>query len=222
MPSPPLIKPKASIWLRSNTSIWRNMDDVRAACAGKPVKISGLTLDLMDCQLVGTKLPQPKNDQDENSVPLRINIDGFTLRNGSTRSIPGGILFRGKGLTFADLIFLDVGEDAISNVMDDSPDATVIGCEAWGASDKSYQFNDARGLTFAGNLAVGGITGVRIQKKATKFKNIKTRRIQNNRFINCDTAWNLSGGVTVIARGTKYTGVKTRWVQNTGASHQEL
>jgi len=193
------------------------MQDVRRACNGKPVRIHGTTLDLQGCQLVGTKLPRPDNDQDEDSAALRIAIDGFRLQSGSVRGIPGGIIFRGDALRFAHLTFLDIGEDGLSNIMDQAPDASVVSCSFYGASDKSLQLNDARGLTMIKCTIVGGITGCRLQKKATKYKGIKTRTISGNRFVGCDTAWNLSGGVTATESGTRYEGVRTKVVANTGA-----
>ncbi len=214
----PVFKPRASIFLTSEkASIWRTMDDVVKACKGKPVKISGTVLDLNDCQIVGTKLPQPKNDDDEGSIPLRINIPGFTLCHGSTRGIPGGILFREKGARFLDLLFLDIGEDGLSNIMDDSEDAIIRGCSFWGASDKSVQLNDARGLIFEKNDIHGGITGVRLQKKATKYQNIKTRSLVYNRFFDVDTAWNCSGAVLAKGLENQYHNVRLRVKASSGA-----
>ena len=193
------------------------MEDVRQACKGKPVKITGTTLDLQGCQIVGTRLPQPDNDQDEDSAALRIAIDGFRLQSGSARGIPGGIIFRGDALRFIGLTFLDIGEDGLSNVMDQAPDSYVASCSFFGASDKSLQINDARGLTLLRCTIAGGITGCRLQKKATRYKDIKTRLISGMRFVGCDTAWNISGGVTATESGTKYEGVRTKVVANSGA-----
>lgn len=207
---PPVIKPRATIWLNSTTNTWPNMEAVIRACKGKPVKISGTTLDLNGCQISGTKLPQPDNEDDEGAVPLRINIKGFTLKNGSIRGIPGGIIFRRENASFLDLVFLDVGEDAISNILDDSPNATIKGCSFWGASDKQIQMNDARGLTLDNNEIHGGITGARLQKRNGKYKKPKTKSVKNNKFFNVDTAFNLSGDIQVTASGNIYSGVKTR------------
>lgn len=215
----PTIKPKGIIYINGDTDNWRDMDDVVKACKGKPVKIFGKTLDLQDCQINGSKLPQPDNEDDENSAPLRISIPGFTLKNGSTRRLPGGIVFRKKGLTFRNLVFLDVGEDAISNIVDDSEDSSVIDCQAFGASDKSYQFNDGRGLTFYGCLAVGGITGVRIQESKTKYKGSRTKKVGKNRFVNVDTAYNINGGIIVDALPSTYEGVRLKWKAGGGAKH---
>lgn len=214
--SAPTIKPKATIWLSLKTANWRSMDDVRRACAGKPVKITGTTLDLQGCQIAGTKLPKPKNENSEDSEPLRISIPRFTLENGSARGIPGGILMRETNVSVLNLIILDIGEDGLSNIMDDTPNMTVRNVRCFGASDKSFQFNDARGLTFVGNYVEGGITGVRLQKKATKYDGIKTKLVANNQFVRVDTAWHLAGGVTVVATGSKYERVNTRWVKNDG------
>jgi hypothetical protein len=206
---PPILKPKATIFLTLSTDTWTSMADVVKACKGKPVKITGTTLDLQDCQISGSKLPQPDDENDENSAPLRINITGFTMRNGSIRKIPGGIVFRKPSQTYRNLIFLDTGEDAISNIMDDSPDSTIRDCWFFGASDKSVQMNDARGLTFTHNIVVGGVTGIRIQKKATRHKAIKPRKIEGNTFINVDTAHHLAGPVEAVIGETTYENVNT-------------
>ena len=214
---PPRITPKAKILLTEENSNWRTIEDVRRAVKGKPVKLSGNALDLNGCQISGQMLPKPSDDQDEGSAALRISIDGFRLSNGSVKGVPGGIIFKGDGLEFHNLSFLDIGEDALSNVCDRAPNADVINCQFFGASDKSGQFNDARGLTLVGNLFVGGITGCRLQKKATKYKGIKTRLVKGNKFIGCSTAWNISGGVQVCESGTVYENVNTKVVSNSGA-----
>lgn len=216
--SAPTITPKATIWLSLKNNTWKDMDDVRDACRGKPVLISGNTLDLKGCQICGTKLPKPDNDQDENSVPLRINIPGFTLKNGSVRGIPGGIVGRKERHVYLDLVFLDIGEDALSNVLDDSPDWVVRKCRFFGANDKSLQANDARNITVEECEFNGGITGCRLQKKGGKYKKPRTKSIKNNVFNGCDTAWNISGEIQVVASGNKYNRVDQRVVKNTGAT----
>lgn len=213
----PVIKPTASIYPTTKTATWKNMDDVRAACKGKPVEITGNVLDLKGCQIVGTKLKY-YGENDERNEPLRINIPGFTMKKGSLRKMPNGVLFRGAKQRYEDLVFLDIGEDALSNVMDESPDAVVKRCKFYGASDKSGQFNDARGITIEGCEFNGGITGVRLQKKGGKHKMPKTKSIRNNVFNGCDTAWNISGEIQVVASGNKYNGVNTKVVKNTKAT----
>lgn len=219
--SPPKIVPKFTIFLTTKTNTWNDMDDVRLACKGKAVRISGTTLDLMGGQISGSKLPQPDNEDDEDSVPLRTRIPGFTLMNGSVRGIPGGIVFREKGCTFTDLIFLQIGEDALSNIVDDSPNSAIKRCSFFGASDKSGQWNDARNLVVEDCLFVGGITGCRIQKSSTKYKGIKVKSFKRNRFVSCDTAVNCSGGVTMTAENCKYEDVRLHGKESNGASFIE-
>jgi len=213
----PKIKPKATLFLTQKNNTWRTMADVIEAFKGKPVKISGTVVDLQGCQISGSKLPKPKNKQDEDAIPLRTRIPGFTLKNGSVRAIPGGIVAREKGCTFFNLTFLETGEDCLSNVVDDSEDFTIKDCRAFGASDKSFQCNDARGLVFEGNTVSGGITGIRIQKTDTKFDNIKTKSIKGNKFVNVDTAFNCSGGVTAVIVDTVYDNVRLKVKTSNGA-----
>jgi hypothetical protein len=213
--------PPPSIYLTKETVNWNSMDDAAAACQGKPVSISGKTLDLKGCTLRGDRLPHPKDRQDETALPLRIRIPGFTLKNGSIRDIPGGIWCRGRGITLSQLLFSEIGEDACSNDMDTSPDWSVLNCQFNGATDKSIQANDGRGLSLRNNTITGGITGVRIQKKATKFKNSTTRLLANNKFINCQTAWNIAGGIIARAAENSYKNVREIWVKDSGATYIE-
>ncbi len=214
--TPPVIKPAALIYPVTKTATWKDMDDVRMACKGKPVKITGTTLDLQGCQIIGTKL-KSYGENDERNEPLRINIPGFTMKNGSLRKMPGGVVFRKPKQSYLNLDFLDVGEDALSNIKDDSPDATIRHCRCYGASDKSFQLNDADGLTFENNYATGGITGVRLHTKESKNKAAKTRSVKNNTFEQIETGFNISGKITVVLSGNKYIKVGKKVVSSNGA-----
>lgn len=212
--SPPKLIPRATIYITPATDTWSDMDDVLRACKGKPVIIKGKTLDLNGCQINGRKLPQPKDDQDESSAPLRINIPGFTLKNGSADRIPGGLVMRKKGVTVQKLIFLNIGEDGVSNVMDDSENMSILSCTFYGARDKSIQMNDGRGLTLEDNEVHGGETGIRIQKTGSKYKTLRTRSIKKNRLLGCHTGFNISGGITVIDAGNTFENVDLHWKVN--------
>lgn len=215
--STPQITPKATIYITLSTDVWTSMDDVAKACKGKPVSIKGTTLDLKGCQLNGSRLPQPKDDQDESSAPLRINIPGFILKNGSVRKIPGGLVMRKKGVTVEKVVFLETGEDAISNVMDDSENMTIRHCRFYGARDKAVQMNDARGLVLEDNEFEKGTTGARIQKTGSKYKKLRTKSVKRNRFVDVDTAFNVSGGIVMTESGNTFVGVNTRFKVNNGA-----
>lgn len=219
---PPTLKPTKIISLSPKLAEWNDMEDVRAALKGQPVTISGTTVDLRDCQIKGNKFPKPKDDQDENSVPIHIRINKFTLKNGSISGIPGGIVFKGDKVTFSDLTFVDIGEDALSNMMDQSPNSSVINCKFYNSGgDKSLQLNDARGAIIKNSFFTGGITAIRLQKKATKIKGIKTKEVSGNTFEDVDTAFNIAGGVKVVASGNTYKNVKHRWINDSGATHDE-
>jgi hypothetical protein len=146
-----------------------------------------------------------------------VNIPGFTMKNGSLRKMPGGLIFRKPKQSYLDLVFLDVGEDALSNIRDDSPDATIKRCSCYGASDKSFQLNDADGLTFEDNYATGGITGARLHTKESKNKAAKTKSVKNNTFEQIETGWNISGKITVVLSGGKYIKVTKKIVSGNGA-----
>lgn len=214
---PPKITPRATIFLKEGMITWSSMEDVKRSLKGKPVIIEGTKVNLNDCQLSGSKLPQPKNQDDENSVPLRVRIPGFQLFNGSIRKIPGGIVGREKGCKFFDLILLDIGEDGLSSIVDDSENWTVKNVRGYGASDKTFQFNDVRGLVFENNEAHGGITGVRFQESKTKYDDIRTKSVKGNKFFDVDTAYNISGGAIVTVIGGEYNNVRLRVKTSNGA-----
>lgn len=216
----PEVKPTAKVKIPKDKADWQSMEDVAAVLKGKGnIEIKGKSVNLNGAQLVGTSLKKYSDPQDERNQPLRIKIPGFKLYNGSTYAIPGGILFSAPDNTYTDLIFLKMGEDAISNLMDQAPNATVKDCEGYGATDKTYQFNDADGLVFSNNLATGGITGVRLQKTGAKTKNPQVKEFRNNRFVDTRTGVNASGGVKVkIDSSNKFENVGEKWSASNGAS----
>ncbi len=219
----PDVNPTVKVKIPKDKAEWHSMEDVAAALKGKGnIEIKGTNVNLNGAQLVGTSLKKYSDPQDERNQPLKIKIPGFHLHNGSTLSIPGGIVFSAPGNTYSNLIFLKMGEDALSNIMDQAPDATVRDCEGYGATDKTYQFNDADGLTFTGNLATGGITGVRLQKTGARTKNPRTKEFRNNRFVDTRTAINASGGVKVkLGSGNKFENVVEKWSASNGATVTE-
>lgn len=219
----PDIKPTVKVKIPKDKAEWTSMEDVAAVLKGKGrIEIKGTTVDLNGAQLVGTSLKKYDDPQDERNQPLKVKIKGFKLVDGSTYAIPGGIVFSAPNNTYSDLIFLRMGEDALSNIMDTAPDATVTNCEGYGATDKTYQFNDADGLVFNNNLATGGITGVRLQKTGAKTKNPKVKEFRNNRFVDTRTGVNASGNVKVrIDSSNKFENVASKWETSNGASVSE-
>lgn len=218
---PPEVTPKATIVLGAKNAVWDDMDDVREAMKGKPVIIKGTTLDLKGALVSGKKLKRYDDPNDERSQPILITIPKFTFRNGYLKDVPGGVVVKADNVTLENLISLNVGEDAFSSVVDKAANLTVRNCKAYGANDKSFQWNDARGLTFSHNYATGGITAVRIQKTDTKFKGIKTKELKNNTFEDVQTGWNVSGGATAVATGTKYLNVEKKSVTSNGGEFTE-
>jgi len=219
----PDIKPTAKVKIPKDKAVWTSMEDVAAVLKGKGnIQIKGTDVNLNGAQLVGTSLKKYGDPQDERNQPLKIKIAGFKLHNGSTDAFPGGIVFSAPRNTYSNLVFLRMGEDALSNIMDEAPDATVTGCSGYGSTDKTFQFNDADGLTFTGNLVTGGITGVRLQKTGAKTRNPKTKELRNNRFVDTRTAINASGNVTVrIGSGNKFENVVSKWETSNGATVTE-
>lgn len=219
--APPKYTPRTVIKLDPKKAEWNSMADVRAAFAGKPVRISGTTLDLNNCEISGAAFPKPKDPQDEGSAGIHARIPGFYLQNGYVTGVPGGIVCKGKGITVYDIQFRSIGEDALSNQVDETPGMRVLKSRFYngGGGDKSLQMNDGNAAEIRDCYFTGGITGARIQKKATRQRNKAT--VSGNTFDGVNTAWNIAGNVKVAASGNKYHGVTQRWVTDSGATFTE-
>lgn len=193
------------------------MKDVAEAFKGQPVKITGNKLDLNNTELSGNLFKQPKDRNDENAPGIHIRIDDFYLCNGYVRDFPGGIVVKGKGTTFYDLLFRGTSEDYLSNQVDNTPGMRVIKSRFYNSmGDKSLQLNDAEDAIVDECYFTGSTTGVRLQKKSGKDKNQKAT-VTGNTFEDVDTAWNISGTVKVKASKNTYKNVKTKWVANSGS-----
>lgn len=180
---------------------------------GPRATVRGKVIDLNGGKISGDKLKKPKDRNDEDAVALRIRIAGVTIKNGIIDRIPGGIVVGRDDCTFENLIFRNIGEDALSNNTDKSANMRVIGCTFLNDSggDKSAQWNDGRDGLARNNYFTGGITGIRVQESTGKAKNVKFRS-EGNVFRNVPTAHNVDGDTVVTARGNEYHNVQKRWV----------
>jgi hypothetical protein len=205
----PSVTPKYTVFLKGEPE-WKTMEDVKKDLKGSGAKIIGTTVDLAGGKISGAKLKHSANQNDEQSIGVKVRIDGFTLKRGMLEDLPGGIIVYAEDVTFEDLIVLKIGEDGLSNGRDVSPNTRIINCKLYGTAqnDKGIQLNDGRGAEIKNCFISGGITGARIQKKAAAKQN-GTATVTGNTFKNVDTAINCAGEVTVIFKNNKFEGVNT-------------
>lgn len=215
---PPKLDPPQTISL-TGEPVWNTMEDVKKA-VGSRGRISGKTLDLQGNAISGSKIKKPGSSQNENAIPLRIKIDGFTLKNGIVLKIPGGVVVKADNVTFEKLTFTDIGEDAVSTATDAAPGIRILNCKFYNSSkgDKSIQANDARNAVIDGNFITGGQTAVRLQESSSKSRNVKAT-VTGNTFEKVPTAVNVNGYTTVTASGNTYKEVAEKW---NGGSHTKI
>lgn len=211
---------KPPVSLKSNSTgviylvgepVWKDLGDVRKVLKGK-AQVQGNTLYLGGMTLSGKKMRHPSNSQDERSPALRVDIEGFTIRDGVVDDVPGGIILSGDNMRMIDLTFTNVGEDALSSIKDTAQGTVVRGCRFYNGKrgDKSLQLNDGRDTLTVSNYFTGGMTAMRLVESTSKNKNQKAQ-ILNNKFENVRTAVNVDGTTTVTASGNVYQNVFEKW-----------
>jgi len=207
-------KPTGSAIRLTGSPVWSSMRDVTKAVGSKGT-VSGNVLDLKGNILDGGGLKKPSNSQSEDAVPLKITIPGLTIRNGTIRSIPGGIVTTAKDLTVRKLVFLDIGEDALSTTGERASGLTVDQCRFYNdpAGDKSLQCNQAQGVTIRDSHFYSGITGVRLNKRSYNQK--AAVLITGSTFKGCETGINLAGATTLTVTDCKFD-VQKKWVIGEG------
>lgn len=209
-PKPPSDTPR--IYLSDDDLNWSSVDRIREALHGR-ANINGYTIDLGGKVLDGSRLTKPKDPQDEGATGIRLKLNGVKLVNGWVSGIPGGIKVFGKQCTFSRLIFINIGEDALSTVGQDAINVTIRSCEFWNdrKGDKSIQLNQALGAVISNVKVVGGITALRIQKASYGTSQVVVM-IDGIEFIGCATGMNIDGKATVRLHGAKFTNVKKKWI----------
>jgi len=156
--------------------------------------------------------------QDEDQEPLiRVRIP-LVIKNGFIRNNKDAVYFYVPDSGVERITWLNVGEDAVGTSKG-AYNFRAIDCEAINSrrtADKSFQFNEAKGLVVEDNVIKGGITGMRIGD--SKINSVSDRAyVRNNKFIDVDTAHNLSS-ITVEETGpSKYINVRLRWKHSNGS-----
>ena len=206
----PKVDPPSTIYL-SGEPVWRTLDDVKLATGSKG-KLIGNVLDLMGCAISGKRIKHPKNSQDEKSLPLRIYIKGFTIRNGIIRDIPGGIVLMSDNCKLQDLLFIDPGEDYVSTPKDSAQSTEITRCKFYNRNgDKAGQLNDARKAKVIDCYFTGGQTALRIQESTSKSRGV-TVTVTDCVFDDVPTGVNVDGYTTVTSSGNTFKGVAKKWV----------
>eukprot|EP00121_Abeoforma_whisleri_P014835 Awhi_evm1s13680 len=81
-------------------------------------------------------------NQDEDQKPLFFLKEGATLKNLIiTAPAADGVHIEGKNILVENVIWEDVGEDALSSKSNKDVSVTIRNCEAYKAEDKVFQFN---------------------------------------------------------------------------------
>lgn len=216
-PLPPAPKPPADapvIWLGDDDLQWDSMAAVKKALQGKCI-ISGNKVDLCGAVLLGSKITDPKNRQDENSKGIVISIPLFVLVRGWVVDVPGGIKVQSPNCRFSGLTFTRIGEDAISTTRQEATGLRITNCEFWNeGGDKSIQLNQALGAVLADVGINGGITGIRVQKAGWKMPQVIVMA-NGIRFRGLECGINIDGGATVRLGSPSWKNVRKQWVQGT-------
>lgn len=199
-------RPEKRIYLHKDRLVWRTMEDVRNAL-GASVKISGTTVDLKGAELNGGQLPKPKDPQNEKAVGVKIYVPGFTLKNGESRSVPGGYIAFVKNVTFLDVLFREPGEDFVSNQKNRSPGFRVINCgfeDTRQKADKATQINDGTDAVVEDCEYRGFETAVRIGESTGKNGDAL---VKDTTFDGSATAINVDGGTRLTLQNNTFTRV---------------
>lgn len=214
---PPKLEPKKTWYLSGSQPTWNDIQDAKKFLTG--ATWNNNTVDLKGNAVSGKKLKHPSNSQNENSIPLKIDINKFTITNGIFTDIPGGIVIKGRDNKLDGLTFTVSGEDFLSTQRSTSSKKDPIGltvkdCKFYndGGGDKSLQFNNADDVVVDGAYITGGITGIRLQESRDKKK--VSCVIKNTTFEKVDTAMNIAGNTTVTLSGNKYKSVNKQTVKS--------
>lgn len=165
-----------------------------------------LVLDGTGWVLDGSRLPG-KCDQNENNPPvLRIKRDKVILRNFEIRQSFNGIFTSNSNVIFENLFFSSICEDAINPSR--AKNVVIRNCRFQGAYDKTLQLNYCSNALVSGNTISGGINGIRFMGTIGK--------IENNVFLGCNTAIQVTKNGKAEVRGNSFSAVKTRYKTEEG------
>ena len=212
---PPTINPKYIVKLTGNPD-WSEISEINKALGGR-CKIVGKTVDLQGGCLDGSKLKKSADSQSEKNTPVKIRVEGLTLKNGYGRNLPGGLMVFSSNVTFENLIFTGTSEDFVSNAKDVSDNFSIIKCKFYNNSrgDKSLQSNGAVGLLVRDCYITGGITAIRIGESSSKRRG--EARVENCTIEGVPTFLNVDGKMKVYVKGNTLKNVGQKYVVKDGS-----
>lgn len=156
--------------------------------------------------------------QSETQEPLARVKMKLIIKNGFIRNNKDGIGFFNQDSGVEKITWLNVGEDAVATHKG-AFNFSAIDCEAMNSSkgDKSFQFNESKGLIVRGNTIRGDIAKRNENWRHPHHKPFDRSYVSTNKFINIDTAHNLSS-ITVEELGpSTYQNVRLKYKHGAGS-----
>lgn len=157
-------KPKKTILLR-------NIDDVHELLRIFPLSsmrtVSGrLILNLRGCIINGVHLNGDGGQGEKQEPLLDLKMQRVSIQNFFAKNVKESLRIFSPHCSIEGAHFLDVGEDAISN-MREAHHTMISGCSFLNSTsgDKSIQLNQGSHAVVSGCYISGGITGIRIGKE---------------------------------------------------------
>jgi len=179
-PNPPA--PPVQVINLSSGQVWDDMDDVRAAVGAK-AEVTGLTLDLKGADMMGV------------GEPLKIDIYGFTLKNGAIGNLP--LLVTGDNVTFKNVVFF---EPDITFIEGEAPGMSIVKCKFFLSSTVAVRVKNGRGFSFINSYLTANLgTGIEITGGGA--------RIEDSTFEYLDVAIK---GTNLTLKNNTYLGVKLK------------
>jgi hypothetical protein len=207
------------IYLSNNTNLnsTNDLKSLSAKISGSKVYYSSNykvdILDLGGAILDGSK-QKGDGSQNENQEPLFRATHSFILQNGFVQNNKNAAYFYAPNSGVINMTFTKFGEDAVACGKNGTnflvQNSQFINKRS---GDKSIQLNQPKGAKINNNLIFSGITGVRLSFVSSS----DSASSSNNKFIGCDTAFNLSKG-TLTSKGDSFEKVRLKYKTDNGAS----
>jgi hypothetical protein len=210
-----------TLYLQNGTTL-RKCDDVRDLAKKLPgskvsEKNSVCIWDLGGGILNGSK-QKGNGGQGENQEPLFRASTSLIVQNGFVLNNKNGAGFSKPNSGVRNMTWLNVGEDAVYTSRG-AKNFLIENCEFINkrGGDKSIQANEAEGLKMFNNLVFSGITCARVGSKAAGNSPSDIAEAGGNRFVGCDTAYNISSITLKIVKKDSYEKVRKKEVLDSGA-----
>ena len=161
-----------------------------------------------------------KGDQSQNEYQEQLLSDRtpLNIKNGFVTNNKDAMNFTAPKSGVIKMTWLNVGEDAVSTSRG-AQNFTIEDCEFINkkSGDKSIQMNEAEGLRMFNNLIYSGITCARIGDSGIN-KPSDTAYVGGNKFVSCDTAYNISSITVRSEKKDSYENVRLEKKFDNGGS----